>query len=71
VPQTVPQVKMMLVGAKESGRTMQLLAMHHRMSVGENGVRLRADERTFRALGGLVSAIQGPNPVLPQGTLLA
>lgn len=66
----LPRVRAMLVGPSASGKTMQLAALHHQMSLGDSGVRLRpADERTFLALGTMVTRIMQPdNPEPPDST---
>ena len=61
------QVKVILVGPQGSGKTMQLAPMHHGITIGEDGVRLHPYDRTFQALGRMVSDISSPNPVLPGG----
>jgi hypothetical protein len=65
----LPQVKAMLLGFKESGKTVQLVVMHHSMCIGNDGVRLQPYPPTLAGLGEMVSSILGGSPVLPSGNL--
>lgn len=70
-PSGLPQVKVMMLGPRESGKTMQLVAMHHGMTIGEQDVQLSpANEETLQHLGAHVSDITGKEPVLPGGNPL-
>ena len=65
-PDGLPRVQAILVGPKQSGKTMQLAAMHHQMSIGENGVRVKAaDGRTSQALSATVLRIIHPDAPEP------
>jgi hypothetical protein len=65
-PDGLPRVRAMLVGPAQSGKTMQLAAMHHQLAVGDSGVKLRsADDHTFQALGSMVTRIMHPETPAP------
>jgi hypothetical protein len=66
----VPDMKVMLLGHKEAGKTVQLAATNFAMSVGDDTVRLQAYPRTLTGLGSMVTALIGEASRLPAGNPL-
>jgi hypothetical protein len=66
----VPDIKVMLLGFRQSGKTVQLGATNFAMSVGDESVRLQAYPRTLVGLGSMVSNLIGETPGLPPGNIL-
>jgi hypothetical protein len=66
----VPDIKVMLLGHKQAGKTVQLAATNFAMSVGDDTVRLQAYPRTLVGLGSMVTTLIGEAPGLPPGNPL-
>jgi len=72
-PRELPRVRAIMTGPAGSGKTTQLAAMYHHLSLGSSSIRLQpADDKTSQALSAVVTRITHPErPEQPPATGLA